>query len=67
MELEQEFFQKNITGLTANTIYYYRAYATNTQGTGYGAVKSFALNNALNFDGTDDRVTIADNPAFNFF
>ncbi len=59
-------FSKNITGLTANTIYYYRAYATNTQGTAYGDVKSFRLNNALNFDGTDDRVVITDNPAFDF-
>ncbi len=59
-------FSENITGLTANTIYYYRAYATNTQGTSYGDVKNFSLNNALNFDGTDDRVTIADNAAFDF-
>ncbi|NLU39477.1 MAG: hypothetical protein GXX78_11385, partial [Bacteroidales bacterium] len=29
-------FTSNITGLTANTAYYVRAYATNTKGTGYG-------------------------------
>ena len=34
-------FSKNQTGLTPNTFYYYRAYAVNSQGTGYGAVKSF--------------------------
>jgi len=30
-----------ITGLTANTTYYVRAYATNSAGTGYGAFASF--------------------------
>lgn len=59
-------FSKNITGLTTNTIYYYRAYAINTQGTSYGDVKTFSLNNALNFDGVDDRITITDNAAFDF-
>ena len=59
-------FSENITGLTANTTYFFRAYAINTHGTSYGEVKSFKLNNALNFDGTDDRVTIADNAAFDF-
>jgi hypothetical protein len=34
-------FTSNITGLTPNTIYYVRAYATNSNGTSYGAVKSF--------------------------
>ncbi len=29
-------FTSNITGLTGGIIYYYRAYATNTEGTGYG-------------------------------
>ena len=59
-------FSENITGFTTNTVYFYRAYATNTQGTAYGTVKTVLLNNALNFDGTDDRVTIADNAAFDF-
>ena len=31
-----------VTGLTANTTYYVRAYATNTQGTAYGDEQSFA-------------------------
>ena len=34
-------FSTTLTGLTPNTKYYYRAYAINSQGTGYGAVKSF--------------------------
>ncbi|MCL7753651.1 LamG-like jellyroll fold domain-containing protein [Polaribacter sp. Z022] len=59
-------FSENITGLTSQTTYYYRAYATNTQGTSYGDVKVILLNNALNFDGTNDRITIADNPVFDF-
>ncbi|MCC2546661.1 choice-of-anchor D domain-containing protein [Hymenobacter sp. BT175] len=34
-------YSANLTSLTANTIYYYRAYATNSTGTGYGSVESF--------------------------
>jgi len=34
----------NMTGLTENTIYYVRAYATSSVGTGYGAVKPFGTN-----------------------
>ncbi len=34
-------YTSNITGLTANTTYYARAYATNTKGTAYGAAVSF--------------------------
>ena len=34
-------FTENITGLTAGTAYYYRAYASNSLGTTYGAVQSF--------------------------
>ncbi len=34
-------FTSSITGLTANTPYYVRAYATNDVGTGYGVVRSF--------------------------
>jgi len=32
---------KNVTGLTANTTYYYKAYATNAYGTSYGTIYSF--------------------------
>jgi len=34
-------FISNLTGLTANTTYYVRAYATNSAGTGYGSVIQF--------------------------
>ncbi|MDD3280321.1 MAG: FISUMP domain-containing protein, partial [Bacteroidales bacterium] len=34
-------FTSAITGLTANTTYYVRAYATNSAGTGYGSEMSF--------------------------
>ena len=34
-------FTSNITGLTANTTYYVRAYATNEKGTAYGEQRSF--------------------------
>ena len=34
-------FTSNMTGLTANTTYYVRAYATNEKGTAYGEQKSF--------------------------
>ncbi|NTW32067.1 MAG: hypothetical protein HGB12_05505 [Bacteroidetes bacterium] len=34
-------FTSSLTGLTANTTYYVRAYATNTTGTGYGTAVSF--------------------------
>ena len=36
-----ETFQSSITGLSPNTTYYLRAYATNSQGTGYGNELSF--------------------------
>ena len=35
-------FTSNITGLSPNTTYYVRAYATNSAGTGYGAQLSFS-------------------------
>ena len=34
-------FNASLTGLSQNTTYYYRAYATNANGTQYGEVKSF--------------------------
>ena len=34
-------FTSNLTGLTPNTIYYVRAYATNSQGTAYGEQRVF--------------------------
>jgi hypothetical protein len=37
-------FTSNITGLSAGTLYYIRAYATNSVGTSYGAELSFTTN-----------------------
>ena len=34
-------FASSITALSPNTTYYYRAYATNSKGTGYGDIKTF--------------------------
>jgi hypothetical protein len=34
-------FSYNLTGLTSNTTYYFKAYATNPEGTAYGSVVSF--------------------------
>ncbi len=33
-------FQSSLTGLTPNTLYYFRAYASSTQGIGYGSIQS---------------------------
>lgn len=50
-------FVSNLSDLTSNTIYYVRAYATNTAGTGYGDEKSFAA--LANVSVTDDPVFIS--------
>jgi len=39
--LDGSSFVSNITGLTFNTTYYLRAYATNSAGTGYGETRTF--------------------------
>jgi uncharacterized protein (TIGR02145 family) len=39
-------FTSNLTGLTANTTYYVRAYATNSAGTAYGNQQSFTTTNS---------------------
>ncbi|MFN4083926.1 MAG: GEVED domain-containing protein [Bacteroidia bacterium] len=48
-------FSLNITGLLTGTTYFYRAYATNAKGTGYGVQQSFTTSFAYpyveNFDG----------------
>jgi sugar lactone lactonase YvrE len=41
-------FTSNITGLTAGTTYYVRAYASSTAGTGYGGVVKFTTSTAAN-------------------
>lgn len=49
-------FISAITGLTANTTYYLRAYATNSAGTGYGNVTSFTTKkNVIYGSFTDSR------------
>lgn len=40
-------FTSSITGLTENTTYYVRAYATNSAGTSYGEQKSFTTNGEI--------------------
>ena len=42
-------FTSSITGLTVNTVYYVRAYATNSLGTAYGNEVSFTASNAATF------------------
>lgn len=37
-------FTSSLTALTANTLYYVRAYATNSEGTGYGSEVTFTTN-----------------------
>ena len=37
-------FVRNLTGLTHNTTYYYRAYASNAMGTMYGAERTLTTN-----------------------
>ena len=53
-------FTSNLAGLSANTIYFVRAYATNSKGTGYGSTLSFTtLNIVIDIDGhVYDTVTI---------
>ncbi|MBO4543688.1 MAG: hypothetical protein J5725_10975, partial [Bacteroidales bacterium] len=46
-------FTSNITGLTAGTTYYVRAYATNTAGTSYGNEITFILINKFSVSATD--------------
>ena len=51
-------FTSNITGLSANTTYYVRAYATNSYGTAYGVQRSFTTSNStINITISTDNVT----------
>ncbi|MCI0503002.1 MAG: YDG domain-containing protein, partial [Fusobacteria bacterium] len=50
-------FSVNLTGLVQNTTYYYRAYATNSQGTSYGSNGTFKTRTTpaiTNYTGTYD-------------
>jgi hypothetical protein len=47
-------FSKSITGLTAGTLYYVCAYATNSAGTNYGSIESFTTGiGELEWDGSE--------------
>ena len=59
-------FSNNIISLTPNKTYYYRAYAINAKGIGYGEVKKIRYNSSLHFDGDNDRITISDSNLFNY-
>jgi uncharacterized protein (TIGR02145 family) len=48
-------FASNLSGLSANTAYYVRAYATNSNGTGYGSAMSFTSQGFINDTFTDPR------------
>jgi uncharacterized protein (TIGR02145 family) len=50
-------FTSSITGLTANTLYYVRSYATNSEGTSYGNEVSFTTNPIVGATVTTTSVT----------
>tara|TARA_B110001450_G_C17659506_1_gene496636 strand:- start:959 stop:3121 length:2163 start_codon:yes stop_codon:yes gene_type:complete len=54
-------FTSNVTNLIANTIYYYRAYATNTFGTTYGSQKSITTAGLWSSIGNISTATIDNN------
>ncbi|MDR2712500.1 MAG: hypothetical protein LBB91_05240, partial [Clostridiales bacterium] len=51
-------FSGLLAGLSPGTTYYYRAYATNSAGTGYGITKSFTTSNVAPTVTTDDASSI---------
>jgi len=63
-------FVSSLTGLSPGHMYYVRAYATNSEGTGYGPQKVFDTaftppGNALDFDGSDDYVNLGNGASLN--
>ena len=64
-------FTSNITGLTANTTYYVRAYATNEKGTSYGEQKSFTTleedleNQVVSVNGVSFTMIVVEGGTFN--
>ena len=56
-------FYSTLTNLSENTIYYFRAYATNEETTSYGELKSFTTENLLPQVETSDVATISTNSA----
>jgi len=55
-------FSSAVTGLTANSGYSYKAYATNSKGTSYGSVDTFTTNNltSVALNSPDNAATITD-------
>ena len=55
-------FTSNLSDLSSNTLYYYRAYATNSNGTSYGTEKTFTTssNPSSNSNSSNKKVTIKD-------
>ncbi len=56
-------FTSNLTGLTKNTTYYVRAYATNAAGTAYGNQVSFTANTTIPILTTIDVSNVTENSA----
>ncbi|TVQ94008.1 MAG: hypothetical protein EA393_01505 [Bacteroidetes bacterium] len=56
-------FTSNITGLSSNTTYYVRAYATNNSGNGYGQQESFTTEDSGGGNGNYTQVVEVLNPA----
>ena len=56
-------FTSTITGLSANTTYYVRAYATNSSGNGYGQQESFTTEDSGGDNGNGTQVVEVLNPA----
>jgi len=59
-------FSSNISGLKAGTMYFVRAYATNSSGTGYGNSVSFTTIDLATVEGEMIQEFINNNPTFPF-
>ena len=57
-------FISNITGLTENTTYYVRAYATSSAGTAYGETKTFKPNLSLTVNGVSFEMVYVEGGSF---
>ena len=57
-------FISNITGLTENTTYYVRAYATSSAGTAYGETKTFMTNFSLTVNGISFEMVYVEGGSF---
>ena len=58
-------FTVSLTGLTPNTTYYVKAYATNSVGTGYGSEVSFTTNSTSSFTCGTTTLTDVDGNTYN--